>query len=265
MPRAAKPVPERRLRSGLPTPRRLRRFQGAIGAGIDPTALVDVINEAHAQRAAARAGLDGAPASDDLTSAEVHAMIDSLGDVGTALNGADPESLERLYGNLRLELLYNPLSRTVDVRLAPVWLARVSGGLSPPHPPHKDVAPRVRIVVQTALRQRVSGRPENSLTAPPRPERSSSRRTRSSEVFFEHGLAVVVEQCPGETPTGTCPVKTGLTHDLTCDFSPPGVFRRFPRFWWCGRLSRPQYGPRLSILDRLRYVVSSVRIRIRPP
>jgi len=69
---------------------RLRRFQEAIGAGIDPTALVDVINEAHAQRAAARAELD--PAPDDLTSAEVHAMIDSLGDVGAALIGADPES-----------------------------------------------------------------------------------------------------------------------------------------------------------------------------
>jgi hypothetical protein len=63
-----------------PLPSRLRRFQEAIGAGIDPTALVDVINEVHAQRAAARAELDGAPAPDDLTSAEVHAMIDSLGD-----------------------------------------------------------------------------------------------------------------------------------------------------------------------------------------
>jgi hypothetical protein len=61
---------------------RLRRFQEAIGAGIDPTALVDVINEAHAQRAAARAELEGAPASTDVTNAEVHAMIDSLGDVG---------------------------------------------------------------------------------------------------------------------------------------------------------------------------------------
>ena len=108
---------------------RLRRFQEAIGAGIDPTALVDVINEAHAQRAAARAELDGAPAPDDLTSAEVHAMIDSLGDVGAALIGADPESLERLYGQLRLELLYNPLKRTVDARLAPrVVSACVRGG-----------------------------------------------------------------------------------------------------------------------------------------
>jgi len=89
-----------------------------------------VINEAHAQRAAARAELDGAPAPDELTNVEVHAMIDSLGDVGAALLGADPENLERLYGMLRLELLYHPLERTVDARLAPrVVSACVRGGI----------------------------------------------------------------------------------------------------------------------------------------
>jgi uncharacterized protein YPO0396 len=49
---------------------RLRRFQDAIAAGIDPAALVDVINEAQAQRAAARAELDGAPAPDAMTDAK---------------------------------------------------------------------------------------------------------------------------------------------------------------------------------------------------
>jgi len=56
-------------------------------------------------------------------------MIDSLGDVGAALLGTDPENLERLYGMLRLELLYHPLERTVDARLAPrVVSACVRGG-----------------------------------------------------------------------------------------------------------------------------------------
>jgi hypothetical protein len=32
---------------------RLRRFQAAVGSGVDPAALVDVINEAQAQQAAA--------------------------------------------------------------------------------------------------------------------------------------------------------------------------------------------------------------------
>jgi hypothetical protein len=34
---------------------RPRRFQAAIASGVDPAALVDAINEAQAQRAAARA------------------------------------------------------------------------------------------------------------------------------------------------------------------------------------------------------------------
>jgi hypothetical protein len=41
---------------------RLRRFQAAIAAGIDPAALVEVINTAQAERAAAPAELDNVPA-----------------------------------------------------------------------------------------------------------------------------------------------------------------------------------------------------------
>lgn len=50
-----------------------------------------------------------------MTDAEVYAMIDSLGDVGAALNGGKPEGLERLYRELRLELRYDPRERAVDV------------------------------------------------------------------------------------------------------------------------------------------------------
>ncbi|MQA11841.1 MAG: hypothetical protein GEU98_25500 [Pseudonocardiaceae bacterium] len=57
----------------------------AIDAGVDPTAVVESINEAQAQREAARAELDGAPAPNTLDVAEVYAMIDSVGDVGTFL------------------------------------------------------------------------------------------------------------------------------------------------------------------------------------
>jgi uncharacterized protein YPO0396 len=88
--------------------KRLRRFQDAIAAGIDPNAMVDAINEPQAQRAAAKAELDGAPAPTAVTDAEVYAMIDALGDVGAALKDAKPESLERLYRELRLELRYRP-------------------------------------------------------------------------------------------------------------------------------------------------------------
>jgi hypothetical protein len=81
-------------------------------------------------------------------------MIDSLGDVGAVLIGADPESLERLYGQLRLELLYHPLERTVDARLAPcVVSACVRGGLG-----HRLVAPaRKRVFMGRSVAQRSAG------------------------------------------------------------------------------------------------------------
>ncbi|OLT10852.1 hypothetical protein BJF78_28355 [Pseudonocardia sp. CNS-139] len=76
-----------------------RRTAGATRA----SALVDAINEAQAQRAAAQAELDGAPAPTAVTDAEVYAMVDGLGDVGAALKDTRPESLERLYRELRLD------------------------------------------------------------------------------------------------------------------------------------------------------------------
>nr|WP_269189784.1 recombinase zinc beta ribbon domain-containing protein [Haloechinothrix halophila] len=112
---------------------RLRRLQAAIEAGADPAAFVEAINEAQSQRAAARAELDGTPAPDALTDAEVYAMIDSLGDVGEALNDAKPEKLEKLYEALRLEMTYNAPTGQVDVAIRPARRvsACVRGGLGP--------------------------------------------------------------------------------------------------------------------------------------
>ena len=55
---------------------RLRRFQAAIASGVDPAALVEAINDTQAQREAARNELDGIPASNGLTDADVYAMIE---------------------------------------------------------------------------------------------------------------------------------------------------------------------------------------------
>jgi hypothetical protein len=49
-----------------------------------------------------------------LTDAEVYAMIDSLGDVGTALSGADPRRLAT-YSGLGLDLRYDAENAIVDV------------------------------------------------------------------------------------------------------------------------------------------------------
>jgi len=108
---------------------RLRRFQTAIASGVDPAALVEAINEAQAERAAARAELKGTPVPSLLTDAEVYAMVDSLGDVGAALADARAESLGSLYHALGLELRYQPAERAVYATASPrVVSARVRGG-----------------------------------------------------------------------------------------------------------------------------------------
>jgi len=61
---------------------KLRRFRDAIAAGVDPTALVESINEAQADRTAAQGALAAAGEPAGITDAEVYAMIDSLGDIG---------------------------------------------------------------------------------------------------------------------------------------------------------------------------------------
>jgi hypothetical protein len=94
---------------------RLRRFQEAIASGVDPVALVDVINEAQRERTAARAELEGAPAPNLLTDAEVYTMADSLGDVGAALSGAKPDSLANLYTGIDLQIRYEPAENFADV------------------------------------------------------------------------------------------------------------------------------------------------------
>ena len=95
------------------------RHSGGIHPGPDPAALVEAINDAQAQRAAARAEIDGTTVPGGLTKAEVHAMIDSLGDVSRALRQADPAGLEQLYEALRLEMIYDAPARALDVTVQP--------------------------------------------------------------------------------------------------------------------------------------------------
>ncbi|MEJ2852441.1 MULTISPECIES: hypothetical protein [unclassified Saccharothrix] len=105
----------------------LSRYQAAIKAGIDPLALVEPMNAAQAARAAAKAELEGAPAPTALTAAEVHAMIDSLGDVGAALNGAKVESLANLYSALDLQVHYKDKAHVADVMIKPVGYVNSAG------------------------------------------------------------------------------------------------------------------------------------------
>lgn len=108
---------------------RLKRLHAAIEAGAEPAALVEPINDTQATRTAAQAELDAMPNQHALTETDVHALIDSLGDVSTRLKDADPDHLAQLYSELGLELRYNPDERTVDVTATPrVVSERVRGG-----------------------------------------------------------------------------------------------------------------------------------------
>jgi hypothetical protein len=113
---------------------KLRRHQAAIEAGIDPAALIDATNQAQAERVAAHAKLNGQPAAQELTRQDIEAMIDSIGDISATLTEAQPQRLTALYDALRLQMVYNPDSRIVDVTLQPrgrVNSARVRGGTRP--------------------------------------------------------------------------------------------------------------------------------------
>lgn len=101
----------------------LKRYQAAIAAGVEPSAVVDAINQARAERDAARAHLAQAPDQPPVMDlAEVYAMIDALGDVGSVIERAQPEGLARLYRELDLDVRYLPAHQggvaTLSLRVA---------------------------------------------------------------------------------------------------------------------------------------------------
>jgi hypothetical protein len=63
-----------------------------------------------------------------VTDAEIHAMIDSLGDIGAVIGDARPGTLARLYKDLGLELRYEPGEQAVYATASPcVASERVRG------------------------------------------------------------------------------------------------------------------------------------------
>ena len=97
--------------------------------GVDPTALVEPINRAQGELEAARFEQQRVPTVHALGQAEVEAMLDHIGDVGAALQRADPAKLEELYRSLGLEMTYRSAERLVEVTVQPrVVSERVRGG-----------------------------------------------------------------------------------------------------------------------------------------
>jgi hypothetical protein len=131
---------------------RLPRLRAAIEAGADPRPLVESLNAAQEQRAAAQAELRVTrPDPARLTDAEIYAMVDSLRDVGAALNRANPDRMSKIYDSLRLEMVYDHDERAVDVVVKPLeGLVRVSEGRVA-HKPPMDAAGRCKIVERVRL------------------------------------------------------------------------------------------------------------------
>jgi DNA invertase Pin-like site-specific DNA recombinase len=96
---------------------RLRKYQAAITAGVDPAALVEVINAAQVERAAAQAEVDNAPAPDLMDAAEVYARVDMLSNAAARLNDASGEGLAELYAGVDLQVLYEPETSTAEISM----------------------------------------------------------------------------------------------------------------------------------------------------
>ncbi|MFC0105592.1 recombinase family protein [Kibdelosporangium aridum] len=111
---------------------RLKRHQAAIAAGVDPAALVEVINEAQAECEAARAELANVPSVQLVTDAQIWAMIDSLGDLDETLREKKPDNLTALYDKLGLELRFHPIEKAVYATACPRVVSEcVRGGTRP--------------------------------------------------------------------------------------------------------------------------------------
>ncbi|HKH56111.1 MAG TPA: hypothetical protein VKA58_11715 [Propionibacteriaceae bacterium] len=65
-----------------------------------------------------------------LTAADVRAMVGAMGDIGEALNRAEPTMLGSLYEALRMEAMYDAEARVVTVTIRPANVAKtcVRGG-----------------------------------------------------------------------------------------------------------------------------------------
>lgn len=109
---------------------RLRKYQAAIEAGVDPAALVDPINIAQAERQTAQDELKHLPEVTTVDRAEVYARLDSLGDdVAAAIGSTRPDRLAKLYRDLGVQLRYHHEKETIVATVSPrVVNERVRGG-----------------------------------------------------------------------------------------------------------------------------------------
>ncbi|MFI6225165.1 hypothetical protein ACIBEH_31780 [Nocardia salmonicida] len=94
---------------------RIGRHLAAIEAGVDPQAVVDALNSAQADKAAAQVELNNLPKEEKFTETEFRKLIGSRGDVRLILAGGAPEHKQELYNALTLQVRYAHLERRVTI------------------------------------------------------------------------------------------------------------------------------------------------------
>jgi len=94
---------------------KLTRYRAALDAGADPAVVTGWIAQVQAEKTAAERDLREARESDaqQLTRDEVSSMVESLGDIASALAEAEPVEKTELYRSLQLCLTYHPTTNTV--------------------------------------------------------------------------------------------------------------------------------------------------------
>ncbi|MBB6380565.1 hypothetical protein BKA01_007840 [Pseudonocardia eucalypti] len=60
------------------------------------------------------------PAPDLMSDAELYARLDSVSDIKAELSRANPARLQRIYADVRLELVYDPDAKAVDASIRPL-------------------------------------------------------------------------------------------------------------------------------------------------
>lgn len=100
---------------------KLARYRAALDAGADPAVVSTWITQTQAERQQAQQALDqqsvSAASQTRLTEADLTQIIDELGDLTTALRGADPADKLAVYRSLGLHLTYDPQTRTVRAEI----------------------------------------------------------------------------------------------------------------------------------------------------
>ncbi|MBE3200430.1 MULTISPECIES: recombinase family protein [Parafrankia] len=114
---------------------KLTRYRAALDAGADPVVVTGWIAQAQAEKTAAERELREANKNDTgkLTREEISEIVESLGDIASALAEAEPAEKADLYRSLQLRLTYHPTTSTVraDMKIDTSYrgvMERVRGG-----------------------------------------------------------------------------------------------------------------------------------------